>query len=153
MLDVAFGAGLWIELAEPAAGEAESLQALRPAGPMGIFEIGKDQLEKIVDRAPLHDEAPIHISLTQRECRIDEKQALGPAIHDAGDDRRAALVAEGMGAALGVRQAQISCRYDAIEGMPERAEHRNVRQPSSGRVRHSLHRQFTRLATTKQLAL
>ena len=39
VLDIAPGAGLRIELAQPAAGEAEGLHAPRPAWPMGIIEI------------------------------------------------------------------------------------------------------------------
>ncbi|HVQ10524.1 MAG TPA: hypothetical protein VMS19_01310, partial [Methyloceanibacter sp.] len=38
--------------------------------------------------------------------------------------RRTAQVAKGVGAALGVDQAEISCGYDLVESMPERAEHR-----------------------------
>src|SRR5262249_24655262 len=129
VLDVALGAGLWIELTQPTGGKAKVFNTLRPKRPVRVVEIGEEQVEEIVDRAPLHDEPPIHVGLAERQCRIEEQQPLGLAIGDAGDDRCTASIAESMGTAFGVDQAQISCRYDAIEGVPERAEHRPTHQP------------------------
>jgi len=47
-----------VELAQAAGGETKGLEPLRPARPVGVIEIGEDQLEKVVDRALFDDEAP-----------------------------------------------------------------------------------------------
>ena len=107
---------------QPASDEAKVLDALRPARPSGIIEVGENQVEKIVNRASFHDEASVHVGFAKRQRGIEEQAPFGAGVGETDDDRRPASVAEGMRVTVRVDQAQISRRNDMVESMPERAE-------------------------------
>lgn len=93
------------------------------ARPGWIIEIAEHNLQEVVDRALLDNQAAIHVGLADGQCRVEEQALLGPAVGDAGGDGVAPPVAEGMGSAIGVGQAQISRRNDLIEDVMERPKH------------------------------
>ena len=69
-------------------------QPQRP-NPAGRARLAEHNGEQVGDRAPLEDDAAIHVGFTEPELGIDEDTALGRSCDEADGNRRADLVTTG----------------------------------------------------------
>jgi hypothetical protein len=101
----------------------EGIDQPKPARPAPRGYICQQEFEKIVERALLEDEPPLHIGLADGKGRVQCELPLGPFVADPGDDRGAGAIAKLANAPIGSDHLQMTGRYSPLQNVAERAKH------------------------------
>ena len=90
--------------------------------------IERQHLDHVVDAATVRDQAAVHVSLADRERRVEDKAADGPFIANRDSCFRPGSRRAGVGGSLAVRPAHgkpadgDELPHDGVKGSPHRSD-------------------------------